>query len=255
MVELWHQVAAELHQLAPNGQLGSEASQEELLSGVIPLSSGAQARLTGPTEGPVVVCVGGGSSKPRAGDWGATLEWLVRKLSPRFPRVGFVEVRYRVRSWRELESCIEDANAALAHAVDAGADRCALLGFSMGGAVAVAGAEHDAVSHVIGLAPWLPDRLDGTTLRDRHLAVVHGQLDTWLPFIPGVSATRTRLALERFADDGVSTSYTLVRGGVHGLALRAPWGGLLRLPRAGAWVDPISDALRGFRDGEKVRRT
>ncbi|MGI9657498.1 MAG: hypothetical protein ACR2OD_01215 [Gaiellaceae bacterium] len=192
--------------------------------------------------------MGGGSSKPRPGDWGATLEWLVSKLTPRFPDLGLVEVRYRVRSWRELESCIADAQAALEAATDAGATRCALLGFSMGGAVSVATADHRTVSHVVGLAPWLPDRLDGSTLADRRLSVVHGELDTWLPLIPGVSVSRTRAAVDRFSAQGVGTSYELVRGGVHGLALRAPWGGLLRLPRAGGWLDPISRALHEFRD-------
>lgn len=194
------------------------------------------------------MCVGGGSSKPRAGDWGATLEWLVARLAPSFPRLGLVEVRYRVRSWREIESCIADARAAIETSLDAGASRCALLGFSMGGAVSVATAGHPAVSHVVGLAPWLPDRLDGSTLVSRRLAVVHGQVDAWLPFIPGVSVSRTRVAVDRFSAQGVDTSHELVRGGVHGLALRAPWGGLLRLPRAGAWIDPISRALREFRD-------
>ena len=205
--------------------------------------------MTGPLAGPVVVCLGGGSGKARAGEWGATLEWLVARLAPRFPDLGLVEVRYRVRSWREIESCIADARAATEASVDAGATRCALLGFSLGGAVSVAAAGHPTVSHVIGLAPWLPERLlDGGTLVGRRLAVVHGQLDAWLPFIPGVSVARTRAAVERFSEQGVETSYTLIRGGVHGLALRAPWGGLLRLPRAGGWIDPIGGALREFRD-------
>ena len=183
------------------------------------------------------------------GDWGASLEWLVARLAPRFPDLGFVEVRYRVRSWREIESCIADADAALEASVDAGASRCALLGFSLGGAVSVAAAGHPAVSHVVGLAPWLPDRLlDSGTLVGRRLAVAHGQPDKWLPLVPGVSVARTKAAVDEFAAQGVATSYALVRGGVHGLALRAPWGGLLRLPRACAWLDPISAAVRDFRD-------
>ena len=205
--------------------------------------------MTGPLDAPVVVCVGGGSSKPRDGDWGATLEWLVARLAPRFPDLGFVEVRYRVRSWREIESCIADADGAIEASLEAGSSRCALLGFSMGGAVSVAAAGHPAVSDVIGLAPWLPERLlDGRTLVERRLAVVHGQIDRWLPFIPGVSVAWTRAAVEKFSAQGIETSYTLVRGGVHGLALRAPWGGLLPLPRAGGWVDPIASAVREFRD-------
>jgi dienelactone hydrolase len=131
--------------------------------------------------------------------------------------------------------------------VEAGASRCALLGFSMGGAVSVASADHPSVSDVVGLAPWLPEQLDGSTLAGRRFSVVHGQLDSSLPLVPGVSVARTRAAIDRFAARGVETSYTLVRGGVHGLALRAPWGGLIRLPRASAWLAPLASAIERFR--------
>ena len=233
--------------MEPHGQLGRETAQEELLNTEISLNSGAHARVSGPTDGLTIVCVGGGSGKSRPGEFGATLEWLVTRLACRFPEVGFAEIRYRVRSWRELESCVEDAGAGLESMVEAGASRCALLGFSMGGAVSVASADHPSVSDVVGLAPWLPEQLDGSTLAGRRFSVVHGQLDSSLPLVPGVSVARTRAAIDRFAARGVETSYTLVRGGVHGLALRAPWGGLIRLPRASAWLAPLASAIERFR--------
>ena len=64
-----------------------------------------------------------------------------------------------------------DAAAALEVAVAQGARRIALLGFSMGGAVALASAGHQAVDTVIGLAPWLPRQLPIENLRGRRLAV------------------------------------------------------------------------------------
>ena len=91
------------------------------------------------------------------GTWSATLEWLVERLAPAFPRLGFAEVRYRIKSWNRLGMCVEDTLAAL----EAVAPRRALLlGFSMGGAVAIGAAGHPAVRTVLGLAPWIPDRLD-----------------------------------------------------------------------------------------------
>lgn len=233
--------------MEPHGQLGREASQEKLLSTKIALNSGALARLNGQTDGLTIVCLGGGSGRSRPGEFGATLEWLVTRLACRFPDICFAEIRYRVRSWRELESCVEDASAGLEAMVATGASRCALLGFSMGGAVSVASADHPSVSDVISLAPWLPERLDGSTLGGRRFSVVHGQLDLSLPLVPGVSVARTRAAVDRFAARGVETSYTLIRGGLHGLALRAPWGGLVQLPRASAWLAPIASAIERFR--------
>ena len=99
------------------------------------LRSGAELRVTGPADAPAaVVCVNGGQGGEVEGTWSASLEWLVRRLAPRFPRLAFGEVRYRIKSWKRLDWCVEDARAA----IDAlGAPRTLLLGFSMGGAVAV----------------------------------------------------------------------------------------------------------------------
>jgi len=95
------------------------------------LSTGAELRVSG--NGPLaVVCVNGGQGNEVPGTWSATLEWLVGRLAPRFPGLRFGEVRYRVKSWKRLDWCIEDARAA----VEAlGGGRTLLLGFSMGGAV------------------------------------------------------------------------------------------------------------------------
>ena len=101
-----------------------------MASTVIDLSTGAQMRLTGPTGRAAVVCVNGGQAAPVEGTWSASLEWLVSRLSRRFPTLAFSEVRYRVKSWRSLDWCEEDARAAV---VETGAARTLLLGFSMGG--------------------------------------------------------------------------------------------------------------------------
>ena len=202
--------------------------------------------MTGPLHGRAVVCVNGGSSREAPGDWSATLEWLIDRLAPQFPELGFLQVRYRIKSWKRLDLCLEDGEAAADAAVDAGARECALLGFSMGGAVAIGIAAHPAVSTVIGLAPWIPDRLDVSTLDGRRLAIVHGKLDAWLPGIPGVSPRHTLRGLGRIRERGVDASHTLISGAVHGAAVRAPWGGIVPLPRAGHWARLVADELRRF---------
>ena len=188
----------------------------------------------------------GGSGRDVPGDWSATLEWLVGRLAPELPTLGFLEVRYRVKSWRQLDRCLEDGGAALEAAVAAGARECAVLGFSMGGAVAIGIAAHPAVSTVIGLAPWIPDRLDVSTLDGKRIAVVHGSLDAWLPGVPGVSPRQTLHGLWRIRERGVDASHTLISGAVHGVAVRAPWGGLLPLPRARHWTRLVAEELRRF---------
>ncbi len=210
---------------------------------LVSIAGGATLRVTGPGGAPAVVCVNGGQRGEVAGTWSATLEWLVGRLAPRFPGLAFGEVRYRVKSWRRLDSCIEDAQAAI-EAMRA--PRVLLVGFSMGGAVAVAAAAAPAVETVLGLAPWLPDRLPLDTLRGRRLAVLHGSLDRYLPGIPGVHPASSRAGFERARALGVEGDYRLLRGGLHGVALRAPWGGLVRLPRAGVWERLVACELERF---------
>jgi dienelactone hydrolase len=205
-------------------------------------------RVTGVFGSGAVVCVGGGQHREVDGTWSASLEWLVERLAPRLPELGFAEVRYRVKSWRRLESCVDDARAAI-QAIDPA--RVALLGFSMGGAVAIAVAQEPQVDEVIGLAPWIPDQLDVSTLRGKRLTVVHGSLDRWFPGIPGVPATSSRKGFDRARERGASGRYVLVPGAVHGMAIRAPWGKLVPLPKADRWVDVVEEELRRFAAGDE----
>jgi dienelactone hydrolase len=209
----------------------------------VKLATGAELRVTGAVGECAVVCVAGGRHREVDGTWSASVEWLVRELAPRLPGLAFAEVRYRVKSWRRLESCVEDARAAV---FEVGAPRVALIGFSMGGAVAVAVAAEPRVVEVVGLAPWIPDQLDVTSLRRKRLTVVHGSLDRWLPGIPGVSPAHSRKGFDRARERGAEGRYVLVPGGVHGVALRTPWGKLVALPKARRWAALVEEELRRF---------
>ncbi len=208
------------------------------------LSTGAELRMTGPADASLgVVCVNGGQGGEVEGTWSASLEWLVRELAPRFPALTFGEVRYRIKSWRRLDWCAEDALAAI-EAVNA--PRTLLVGFSMGGAVAAQVAGHDGVAAVLGLAPWFPDRLSLTPLRGRRLRVLHGSLDRWLPGIPGVAPESSRRGFDRALAAGAEGEYTLIRGGLHGVAVRAPSGRPVALPRAAKWASLVAEELTAF---------
>jgi dienelactone hydrolase len=206
------------------------------------IASGAELRITGTVGERAVICVNGGQASEVEGTWSASLEWLVRRLAPRFPFLAFAEVRYRIKSWRRLELCIEDARAAVQMV---GAERTLLLGFSMGGAVAISVADEPAVERVLGLAPWIPDRLSVEPLRGRRLDVLHGSLDRALPGIPGVSPALSRRGFDRARALGVEGSYELIPGAPHAIALRVngrPWP----LPRAGAWGRRVEAQLATF---------
>jgi dienelactone hydrolase len=206
------------------------------------LTSGAEMRVTGPTDRLAVVCVNGGQGGEVEGTWSASLEWLVRRLAPQIPEIGFAEVKYRIKSWKRMDWCVADARAAV-RAVEA--PRTLLLGFSMGGAVAIQAADERTVKAVLGLAPWIPDRLALETLRGRRFAVLHGMLDRWLPGIPGVSPTNSRRGYERATALGVDADYTVIPGALHGIAFRAG-DRLLPLPRAGAWAWLVGAELARF---------
>jgi pimeloyl-ACP methyl ester carboxylesterase len=206
------------------------------------LSTGAEMRVTGRGRD-VVVCVNGGQAGEVEGTWSASLEWLVLRLVPRLPHLRFVEVRYRVKSWRRLDWCIEDARAAVR---EAGGARTMLVGFSMGGAVAIGAADEPSVERVLGLAPWIPDRLALETLRGRRLDVLHGSLDGWLPGIPGVSPASSRRGFERARALGVEGTYEVIQGALHGIALRAHLGPAVALPRARAWLRRVEAQLATF---------
>jgi dienelactone hydrolase len=190
--------------------------------------------------------VNGGTGMEVEGTWSATLEWLVRRLAPDFPGLTFVEVRYRIKSWKKLEWCVEDCRAAIA-AVEV--EEVALLGFSMGGAVAIAAADHPLVTTVLGLAPWIPDRLEVDTLAGRRLAIIHGSLDRWLPGIPGVSPKSSRHGFERIRAREIDATHTIVSGGLHGLAVRSRRGRTIPLPRAGHWARLVGAELARFESG------
>ena len=99
------------------------------------------------------MCVNGGQAPEVEGTWSASLEWLVARLAPRFDKLAFAEVRYRIKSLNRLDWCAEDALAA----IDAvAAERTLLVGFSMGAAVAALVANEPSVETVIALAPWIP---------------------------------------------------------------------------------------------------
>ena len=113
-------------------------------------------------------------------------------------------------------------------------------------------------SGVLGLAPWLPDRLVARAPRAAGgSASLHGALDRRLPGIPGVSPASSRRGFERARALGVEGDYTLISGAVHGIAFRAHRGARSPLPRAGTWARLVAEelSLSRLRRAERRRRS
>jgi dienelactone hydrolase len=125
----------------------------------------------------------------------------------------------------------------------AGTGPLVLIGFSMGGLVAI---EEAAAAHariVVGLAPWVPDGLGLESLRGRRVRIVQGTLDSDAFGLFGVSPGSSRAALARMRAAGADADLVLVRGATHGLALPLLPGRRVRLPGAGRMLDATAEAV------------
>ncbi len=211
----------------------------------VPLPSGGAVRFAGPTDGAVVVCMNGGVAKPAPGDWSPSIEWLVGQLAPRFPELGFAEVRYRVKSWRALDSLVADAVDAVAAVRARGAHRLALLGFSAGAAASLVCAGREGIREVIALAPWIPEQLDLAPLSGARIRVIHGSVDGTRVCVVGVHPDHSRAGVARLRTAGADATHTMIRGGVHGIAIR-PFGRVVRLPHARDWRELVGHELAYF---------
>ena len=179
------------------------------MTGPARLETGAEIQMRNEAAPLAVVLVNGGSARAVPGTWSATSELLASELAPRFPKLAFAEVRYRIKTWNELDSCLADARAAL----DVIDRPTLLVGFSMGGAVSIGVAGRRSVVGVLGLAPWIPERVSLEGLVGKRLDVLHGSWDRYLPGIPGVSAASSRRGFDRARALGVEGAYRSSRGG------------------------------------------
>jgi acetyl esterase/lipase len=214
----------------------------------IALPTGGAVRITGPTNATVIICLNGGVARPVPGDWSPSMEWLVAHLAPQFPYVGFAEVRYRIKSWRALDSLVADARAAVEVVRSRGATRLALLGFSAGGGTSLACAAAEGIDEVIALAPWIPDRMDLSGLEGVRVRVFHGSLDGSRLGVVGVHPDHSRAGVDRLRAAGADASYRIIGGGLHGIAIR-PFGRIIPLPRAHEWLRCVAEEIAAFTGG------
>ena len=221
----------------------------------VALPAGAMLRLSRPVgelRGELLVLgLGGSAMRTAAPRWSASITWLLGRLARDLPAFAYAELRYRDRNWRAIGESMRDAREALA-ALPASSP-IALLGFSMGGGVAIGAAGDARVRGVVGLAPWVPDQIPLSPLRGKRLAIVHGSRDRALPLLPGVHPVHSQRLLQRAAAAGARTSLTTIDGAIHAIAVRTPFG-LLPLPHADEWRAAVAERLSAIEAGARQDR-
>jgi len=124
-----------------------------------------------------------------------------------------------------------------------GPERVVLVGFSMGGAVALTNAREPAITGLLGLAPWFPPSLSLDPLRGKRLRVLHGTLDGRIPGVPGVAPETSQAAVARAQELGIDATWRPIPGGHHAWAIR-PFGQLIAVPPADLWLREIRASLQ-----------
>jgi dienelactone hydrolase len=221
----------------------------------VALPAGATLRLSRPVDelaGELIVLgLGGSAMRTAPPRWSASVTWLLGRLARDAPAFTYAELRYRDRNWRALAESMHDAREALAALPSS--SPIALVGFSMGGGIAIGVAGDGRVQGVVGLAPWVPDQIPLGALRGKRLAIVHGSRDRSLPFLPGVHPAHSQRLLQRAAAAGARTSLTTIEGAIHGIAIGTPFG-LLALPHAAEWKDAVAERLAEMEAEERQDR-
>ena len=177
------------------------------------------------------------------GTWSSTSELLATELAPRFPGLAFVEVRYRIKTWHALDSCMADGRAAL----DLVARPSLLVGFSMGGAVSIGIASHSDCDR--RARPGAVDPRAAVARRAPRKAP--RRAPRLLGPLPARDPRRQRGELEARASSARRRSASRARTRSSPAASTAPRvrrrsGAIQRLPRAGAWVDGVGQHLARF---------
>lgn len=219
---------------------------------LIPLPGGAEVRVAGGETGPGVLMMNGGRAGLEPGDWSASVEWLAGEMRGALPMLPVAELRYRVKSWKRFQMCVDDARSALDALSGADVAVTTLVGFSMGGAVSIATAGHPAITRVVGLAPWIPTELDLSVLAGKRLVAFHGSIDG-IPGLPGTRPRASRAGVERARALGADARHVMIPGGLHGIARRTANGDAHPLFRAARWRELLLSELAGrepaFRGG------
>jgi predicted esterase len=142
----------------------------------------------GPPAGLVLMLHGGQpDSHEPVGDRSTSFlrsRWMQGQISGRLHArgVGLWLLRYGRRGWNAGSgpepSPVPDARWALDEVRrELGELPVVLLGHSMGARTAVAVADHDQVTGVVALAPWLPPGEPVAALEGKHFAAAHGRAD------------------------------------------------------------------------------
>jgi pimeloyl-ACP methyl ester carboxylesterase len=193
--------------------------------------------------GLVVVLHGGGSRASQAAVSPTQLSVLrMVPVARRLARAGrgrlaVVRLLNSYRGWDASHTPLEDAAWAIEEVRRRWPSRpVGLVGHSLGGRAALLAAEHEAVTTVVALNPWVyPD--DGVALPGRSVLVVHGDQDRV------ASLDRARRVADRLSRSA-DVELRVVEGGKHAMLKH---GGEFERAAADFVVGHLADRDRGGR--------
>ena len=155
-------------------------------------------------------------------------------------RIAVARLRYAVRGWNQPRPApVRDTEWALDQLVGQFPGLpIALVGHSMGGRTALWTAGHDAVTTVVGLAPWIEQGDPSRQLRGRQVLLVHGTADRM------TSHRATSNFANRLQGEGVDVTLVHRLGDRHAM-----------LRNAGVWHDLAADFTRARLLGDRSTPT
>ena len=217
--------AARSNRPGPGGRIVSDMD-------VTTLVTGAQMRTTNPHGRAAVVCVNGGQARRGRGNVERVAR-VARRPARAAASRGSRSPRCATGSSRGSGSTAASRTRAR-RSGEVGAERTLLLGFSMGGAVAIA-----CRGRAVGRAACSASRRGSPTgCRSSRCAASASTSSTarstaGCPGIPGVSPALVAARLRaRAGARRRRARYELIPGALHAIALRAHWGRPVPLPRA-----------------------
>lgn len=163
------------------------------------------------TPAAVALVLHGGKDRSQAPVTGRSLSWqraaaLSRTLGRRLHHedVGVRLLRFRSVGWNgDGAEKVADTRWALDRiAAELGEVPVVLVGHSMGGRTACRAADHDSVTGVVALAPWLPPDEPVAALAGKELHAAHGRRDRI------TRARDTRAYVERALEVASAASFT-----------------------------------------------
>ena len=206
------------------------------------LSTGAEMRVTGPVDEYAVVCVNGGQAREVEGTWSASIEWLVQTARAAPPRA-------RLRGGalpREVVAAPRVVRRRRARGRGGGRRAARRPARVLDGRGGLRSRSRTNLSSRRSSASRRGSRISSTSARSDASGSPSstGRSTAGCRGSPACPRRTRKKGFDRARERGAEGRYVLIPGALHGIALRSPWGKLVRLPKADRWAELVEEELR-----------